>query len=481
MHALSTGLSAPDYWLTRLVIQRGLGIVYLSAFVNAFNEFPALLGERGLLVSRHHLGPSRFVGAPSLFHLHYSDRFLRGAAVFGMAASVAVILGLPEMAGAAVVSMAVWAALWVLYLSVVNAGQTFYAFGWESLLCEVGFLAIFLGPSTTAPSILMIWLLRWVVVRLELGAGLIKLRGDPCWRDLTCLRYHHETQPMPNPWSWYFHNLPDPLHRVEVLGNHIAQLAAPLVLLLPQPLAGGAALLIIATQLWLVLSGNFAWLNALTIVVAFSGLDSTWLHHVFPVAIRAPQTPEPGWLAGLSVAVTASVLVMSWWPLRNMLSRHQMMNASFNTLHLVNTYGAFGSITRVRNEVIIEGTDEPEVTPRTAWREYQFKGKPGDVRRRPPQVAPYHLRLDWLMWFAALSRRYAEGWLVPLLARLLRNDAATVRLLRSNPFPDAPPTHVRALLYRYRFTTPEERRESGAWWVRQLVGDYFPVLSARRD
>src|SRR5487761_1274161 len=461
MHGLSSILDAPDYWLTRLLVQRGLGVIYLAAFLNALNQYPALLGDRGLLPASRRLGRAHLRHSPSLFHLRYSDGLLRLAAGVGVAASVAVILGLPELA-AAPVSMATWCVLWALYLSIVNSGQTFYAFGWETLLCEAGFLAIFLGPSSTAPSAVMIWLLRWLVLRLELGAGLIKLRGDRCWRDLTCLYYHHETQPMPNPLSWFFHNLPRPLHRLEVAGNHVAQLAAPLALMAPQPAAAYAALLIIATQLWLFASGNFSWLNAITIVLALSGLESAWQ-------------------LAATIGVALLVAVLSWWPVRNMASRHQNMNASFNALHLVNTYGAFGSITRVRHEVVIEGSDEIALTPGTAWREYEFKGKPGDVRRRPPQVAPYHLRLDWMMWFAALSWRYAEGWLLPLMGRLLAGDARTLRLLGRNPFPDRPPVHVRALLYRYRFTTWEERRRSRAWWARQLVGEYVPPLGRVRE
>jgi hypothetical protein len=160
-----------------------------------------------------------------------------------------------------------------------------------------------------------------------------------------------------------------------------------------------------------------------------------------------------------------------------MASRWQRMNLSFNRLHLVNSYGAFGSVTRVRNEVIIEGTDAVSIDSDTTWHAYEFKGKPGDLRRRPPQVAPYHLRLDWLMWFAALSSAYAEGWFAALAIKLLQGDRATLRLLRSNPFPDAPPRFVRARLYRYRFTTPQERHDTGAWWARELVGEYMPAIA----
>jgi hypothetical protein len=181
------------------------------------------------------------------------------------------------------------------------------------------------------------------------------------------------------------------------------------------------------------------------------------------------------------LAVAVAVVVLSWWPVRNMLSSGQRMNASFSPLHLVNTYGAFGSVTRVRREVVVEATDDPHPGPGSVWREYEFKGKPGDPRRRPPQVAPYHLRLDWMMWFVGIDPRYGGAWLVPFLRRLLEADPATLRLLRSAPFGASPPTAVRARLFRYRYTTPQERRESGAWWHRTVVGDLVPLLARPRD
>ncbi len=172
------------------------------------------------------------------------------------------------------------------------------------------------------------------------------------------------------------------------------------------------------------------------------------------------------------------IVFLSYWPVRNLIGSRQLMNYSFTPIHLVNTYGAFGSITKVRHEVVIEGTAAVQTDDgATEWREYEFKGKPGDVTRRPPQVAPYHLRLDWMMWFAALSRGYSQRWLPALLDRLLVNDRATLRLLRTNPFPDEPPALVRARLYRYRFTTRAERRATGRWWHRTVVGEYAPPRS----
>ncbi|MEU1627661.1 lipase maturation factor family protein [Streptomyces sp. NPDC020096] len=470
--------TAPGYWLTRLVVQRALAALYLVAFLVAANQFRALLGERGLLPIPRFLAWAPFRRAPSLFHLHYSDRFFAFVAWTGAVLSAAIVAGATDLVPLWA-SMLLWLALWVLYLSIVNVGQLWYGFGWESLLLEAGFLAVFLGNSRTAPPILVLWLFRWLVFRVEFGAGLIKLRGDPCWRDLTCLYYHHETQPMAGPLSWFFHRLPKPVHRAEVAGNHFAQLVLPFALFTPQPIASVAAGLIIVTQLWLVASGNFAWLNWLTIVIALAAVDGSRAADV----LRMPKPPAlpaaPLWYEGVVLAFVAAVVVLSYWPARNLLSRGQVMNYSFNRFHLVNAYGAFGSINRIRTEIVVEGTDEQEITPDTVWREYEFKGKPGDPKRLPRQWAPYHLRLDWLMWFAGMSSIYAESWFVPFAAKLLHNDPPTIKLLRTNPFRGSPPTYVRARLYEYRFTSWRELRRTGAWWERTLIREYLPPVTLR--
>jgi hypothetical protein len=469
-------LPAPGYWLSRLVFQRSLAVVYLIAFLVARNQFRPLLGEHGLLPIPRFTSAVSFRRSPSLFHLRYSDRFFEATTWVGIALSLMALAGLTDR-GPLWASMLSWGALWMLYLSIVNVGQTWYSFGWETLLLEAGFLAIFLGPASVAPPTLVLWLLRWLLFRVEFGAGLIKLRGDTCWRDLTCLFYHHETQPMPNPLSWYFHHLPARLHKIEVLANHFTQLVVPFALFAPQPVAGIAAAVMIVTQSWLLLSGNFAWLNVLTITIAIPALGDSMLRHVLD--FQPPSSlSSPGWFEGMIVALTALIALLSYRPARNLVSRRQLMNASFDQLHLVNAYGAFGGITRVRREVIIEGTEDTTITESTRWREYEFKGKPGDLRRRPPQVAPYHLRLDWLMWFAGISPAYAQDWFGGLVRKLLENDRATLRLLRTNPFPEASPMFVRARLYTYRFTTPEEHRSTGAWWDRELVGDLLTPQSA---
>ncbi|ORB90507.1 lipase maturation factor family protein [Mycobacterium persicum] len=471
--------SAPDYWLGRMVLERGTAVIYLTAFVAAALQFRALIGEQGMLPVPRYVAERSFWQTPSLFHLRYSDRLFAAACWFGALLSAAVVTGLADLAPLWA-AMLMWLTLWLLYLSIVNVGQVWYGFGWESLLLETGFLMIFLGNARVAPPILTLWLLRWLLFRVEFGAGLIKMRGDPCWRNLTCLYYHHETQPMPGPLSWFFHHLPKPLHRIEVAGNHFAQLVVPFGLFAPQPVASIAAAVIIVTQLWLVLSGNFSWLNWLTILLACSAVDQASLAAVLPVPAQPALAGPPLWFTVLVFVLAAAVLILSYWPARNMLSTRQRMNMSFNPFHLINTYGAFGSISRTRHEVVIEGTAEDEITGDTVWQEYEFKGKPGSVRRLPRQWAPYHLRLDWLMWFAAISPGYALPWMTPLLTRLLRNDRPTLKLLRCNPFPDVPPRYVRAQIYQYRFTTFQELRRDHAWWHRTLVGSYVRPMSLGR-
>ncbi|MFE3542153.1 lipase maturation factor family protein [Nocardia sp. NPDC059177] len=464
--------TAPDYWQGRLIFQRGLAVIYALAFLAAALQFRALLGEHGMLPIPRYLRRTPFHRSPSLFHLHYSDRFYAVVAWSGAGLAVAIAAGAADLVPLWA-SMLLWLALWVLYLSIINVGQTWYAFGWESLLLEAGFLAIFLGNDTVAPPLLVLFAARWLLFRVEFGAGLIKLRGDRCWRKLTCLYYHHETQPMPGPLSWFFHHLPRPLHRVEAAANHVAQLVVPFGLFAPQPVASVAACLLIVTQLWLVISGNFSWLNWVTLLLATTVVVG------YPVLPDAPPVADPPvWFVGAVFAYIAMVVVLSYRPVANLASPKQAMNASFDPLHLVNTYGAFGDITRVRQEIVFEGTTATHLTADTVWREYEFKGKPGDPRYRPRQWAPYHLRLDWLLWFAALSPSYARGWAMPLAARLLTNDPDTLRLLRYCPFPEEPPRYLRARLYEYRFSSPAELFGERIWWRRTLIGEFLPPLTS---
>lgn len=467
--------SSADYDVARTLLQRGFGALYALAFWGALRQFRPLLGERGIAPVPRFVARTRWRDGPSLFRLRYSDRLLVAVAWCGVLLGVSVVVGLPQ-AGPWWVPLLVFLVLWWLYLSLVNVGQTFYAFGWETLLCEAGFVVAFLGSDAVGVPLLIVLAVRWLLFRLEHGAGLIKWRGDRAWRDLTALDYHHETQPMPGPFSWHAHHLPRWWHRFEVGGTHVSQLLVPWLLFLPQPFPSVAGIVFALTQGWLVVTGNFAWLNWATIVLALGVVDDgtwAWLGGLVGLsdggaaaaasaAAPAPAAPLP--FVVVVGAVALLLLVLSVRPALNLASRHQRMNASFEPFRLVNAYGAFGSVTRHRDEVTVEGTLTQHPGP-DDWVEYEFRGKPGPTGRRPPQVAPYHLRLDWLMWFLPLG--HSARWFTVFLHRLLEADPATLPLLRTDPFGGRRPHAVRAVLHRYRYTTPEERRRTGDWWVRE--------------
>lgn len=468
---------ARDYEFARQVLQRGTAALYVVAFLSTLNQFPALLGERGLLPVPAFLDMARRLGRPTLFRWRYSDALLRAVCWTGIAVSFLLVIGLPQT-GPPWLPMLAFLALWFLYMSIVNVGQTFYGFGWEILLLEAGFTVAFLGSDQTPPPTTILILVLWLLFRLEFGAGMIKIRGGREWRDMTAMFYHHETQPMPGPLSRQAHLLPRPLHKIEVAGNHVAQLVVPFFLFAPQPLASIAAGIIVLTQLWLVVTGNFAWLNWVAIVLAFAAVSDPVAHAVFPFIPLEwhAGADTPVWWLAVVVLVTVLLLVFSYRPLLNLFSSHQLMNASFNRWRLVNAYGAFGTVTKQRIEIVVEGTlaEEPD-TPDEHWLEYAFKGKPGNVRRLPRQWAPYHLRLDWLMWFLPL-RTVHEDWFYAFLDKLLEADEATLGLLRDDPFDGERPRWVRARSYLYRFASRAEFRETGERWVRVLLYDAVPPV-----
>jgi hypothetical protein len=473
-----------DVVLTRLLVERGMAAIYVVAFIAVLHQFKPLLGEKGLLPVPAHLKNIRFRSAPSLFCWRYSDRLLDLVAWSGLLISLCTLVGITD-AGPVGISVAAWLVLWALYLSIVNVGQKFFAFGWESMLLEAGFFTAFLGPSRMQPSILPILILRWMLFRTEMGAGLIKLRHDQCWRDLTCLFYHYETQPLPNPLSWHFHRIPKVLQRASALGSHFVQLVAPVGLFAPQPIASVAGGLIIFHQLWLIISGNYSWLNWLTVILGVSALDDRVLGSAMPIHVPSLAARSLAFEVVLYLVAACTVL-LSIQPVLNLLSKNQVMNYSYNPFHLVNTYGAFGNVGRERYEIVMEGTSEPVVDFHTEWKEYGFKAKPGDLKRMPPQIAPYHLRLDWLIWFLPFTVAVSEDgirvwgyslWFLRFVKRLLLSDRAILRLMGQNPFPDRPPAFVRAMFYRYRYTNPQQKRQTGAWWTREFLGVYLQPVS----
>jgi hypothetical protein len=478
-----------QYWLTRFLFLRLLGLIYLLAFLVLVQQGQPLLGERGLLPACNYLArvdslqPNRLAAVasvPTVFWLGCSDALLAILAWTGVGLAALLLIG--------VANVPLLLALWSLYLSFCNVGQLFYGYGWEILLLETGFLAIFLCPwldprpfpRNVPPPTAVIWLLRWVLFRVMFGAGLIKLRGDPCWRDLTCMLYHYETQPLPNPLSWYMHQLPPVIHKVEVLFNHFVELIVPWSLFAPRRLRHIGGLFLVLFQFLLILSGNLSWLNWLTLTLCVACFDDAALAHILPARLTAPSPALSSQRSSRARIATVAALVavvayLSIDPVRNLLAPQQAMNASFDPFHLVNTYGAFGSIGRQRREIILEGTADETIGEGTRWKPYEFKCKPGDVDRRPCIVAPYHYRIDWQMWFAAMQDPRANPWLIHLIYELLQNDPGALSLLASNPFPARPPHFIRAELYEYAFTRCGDK--GSAWWTRQRLGPYLPPLA----
>ncbi|NP_001338947.1 lipase maturation factor 1 isoform 3 [Homo sapiens] len=377
--------------------------------------------------------------------------------------------------------------------------------GWESQLLETGFLGIFLCPlwtlsrlpQHTPTSRIVLWGFRWLIFRIMLGAGLIKIRGDRCWRDLTCMDFHYETQPMPNPVAYYLHHSPWWFHRFETLSNHFIELLVPFFLFLGRRACIIHGVLQILFQAVLIVSGNLSFLNWLTMVPSLACFDDATLGFLFPSGpgslkdrvlqmqrdIRGAR-PEPRFGSVVRRAANVSLGVLLAWlsvpVVLNLLSSRQVMNTHFNSLHIVNTYGAFGSITKERAEVILQGTASSNASaPDAMWEDYEFKCKPGDPSRRPCLISPYHYRLDWLMWFAAFQTYEHNDWIIHLAGKLLASDAEALSLLAHNPFAGRPPPRwVRGEHYRYKFSRPGGRHAAeGKWWVRKRIGAYFPPLS----
>jgi hypothetical protein len=481
------------YELTRFAILRLLALVYLVAFVALQRQLDPLLGSRGLepvraflAWERTHLGGSALWRVPTVFWLGASDGALHAACWVGIALSVAALAG--------VTNALVQLALWALYMSFVHVGQTFYGYGWEIQLLETGFLAVFLCPvrgvsplpRTSTPKV-VIWLLRWLVFRVMLGAALIKLRNDPCWRDLTCLDYHFETQPNPNPLAWWLHHAPRPVHAFGVLFNHFVELVVPWFAFGFRRYRHPAGALLVVYQVTLILSGNLSFLNWLTIVPALACFDDSALAIFVPrrrrdALLAGFATLKPSRTqAGLAWGLAAVVAVLSVAPIINLVSSGQSMNRSFFPLDLVNTYGAFGTVDRERYEVVLEGTRAEAPSRSARWEEYELPCMPGDPQRRPCLVSPYHYRLDWQMWFVGNGAARGESiedepWLVHLVWQLLAGEATPRPLLSRDPFVTAPPKWIRADIWRYAFT--RDRAEAGdAWWRRERVGVFLEPVS----
>jgi Lipase maturation factor len=467
-----------------------LGAIYAVAFLVAIHQIIPLIGANGLLPLRIFLDRvsetlgsrnAGFLQLPSIFWLVHSDASLLTVSWIGFTLSCLVIAGYANALLLAV--------LWFLYMSIVHVGQDWYGYGWEIQLLETGFLSIFLCPlfdmrpfPRRAPPMLVIVLFRWLIFRIMFGAGLIKVRGDEVWSKGTALYYYFETQPIPGPLSRWFHFLPHMILKFGVWYNFLAELIAPWFVFWPRPARHISGCIMLGLQIILILSGNLSFLNWLTIIPTLACFDDGFWSKILPrKLVRRAETAAADAEPSRPMQITAWIIavliaLLSIQPVNNILSPRQIMNTSFDPLDLVNTYGAFGWVGQERLNLVFEGTMDQIPDDHANWKPYSYKGLPVALDKKPPQIAPYQLRLDWQMWFAAMSSPEEYPWTLNLVSKLLHNDPDAVGLFAVNPFPGKAPRFIRVVLYRYAFVN--QGNSENSWWKREQMGNWLPAMSA---
>ncbi len=482
------------------VLLSGIGLVYAIAFASLWVQIEGLVGSEGILPAagwleavHERLGPRAYRAVPTLAWLGASDAALNLLCAAGVLASLAMIGGfLPRPAAML---------CWVLYLSLYSIGRVFLSFQWDILLLESGFLAILLSPRgwrrrrvrDVEPRRAVMWLFRWLLFRLMLLSGLVKLlSGDPAWTDLEALGFHYYTQPLPAWTSWYVHQLPGAFHGLSTLVMFAIELVLPFFVFMPRRPRLTAFWGFVVFQLLIMATGNYTFFNLLTVVLCLSLVDDRWLARLPGVGAAASSTrgdtldggrPRAAMAAKLGVAaVVACIVVMSSAQFLSRIGLRAWVPRPAITMvratapfHLTSSYGLFSIMTKTRPEIVIEGSRDGK-----HWQAYEFRYKPGDPRRRPRFVQPHQPRLDWQMWFAAFGDYRRQGWFVAFMRRLAAGSPSVTALLAVDPFAGRPPERLRARLYHYEFSSPEERRDKGMWWRRRSKGMYMPELNFAR-
>ncbi len=483
----------PTYFHSRRWFLRSLGGIYLIAFLSLWMQVDGLIGERGMLpitaylsAARDQLGSDAWFLLPTLCWFNSSDAFLHFLCGAGVVVSIALLTGfLPRFS---------LILLFVFYLSLTIAGQTFLSFQWDILLLETGFLAIFFAPlcwrMTAARerpiSSLGHFLLRLLLFKLILMSGVVKLTsGDPSWWNLTALNYHYETQPLPTIFGWWAHQAPEWFRQLSTLFVLVVETVVAFFIWAPRRLRHIACVVMISLQLLIALTGNYCFFNLLTIALCLLLLDDTfWLRKKIepgPVARSGSTESRPtGFVRRVGTVIVllfflpidAAFISSAFKPEASWPRPIAALHSYVEPFRIVSGYGLFRVMTKSRPEIIVEGSADG-----AEWLPYEFNWKPGDLNQAPRWVAPHQPRLDWQMWFAALGTYRHNPWFVHFLQCLLKNDADVTRLLERNPFPNDPPRYVRATLYDYHFTTWSEHRATGAWWKREERGAYLPAIS----
>lgn len=446
------------YYLTQGLFIRLLGLTFLIGFLSLYVQIPALYSSKGISPINNLLNyvEKRFKKKPyyllpTLFWISSSDWFIKTLGLTGIISSICVVLG--------IIPSIFLALCWAIYLSFCKAGSEFLSFQWDALLLEVGFLGIFFALSP--PTILWILLLWFVLFRFMFSSGYAKLVwGTKEWRELTAMDYHYETQPLPTVFGYYAHFQPRWLGKVSVLLMHLIEVAVPFFIFTPYRFFAFCALVFL--QLMIMITGNYTFFNILSMTLCVPLLpDSYWSWMGEWVAIQPLFSNEL--LFNLIAGVFLFFNVLKFVSLFTDVKIFSFLSH----FEILNSYGLFVHLTSERNEIIIEGSDDNQ-----SWKAYEFKWKPGDPMQRPRFVAPHQPRLDWQMWFAALSSLENNPWLETLLSKLLERSPEILALFKYNPFPNKPPKYIRASLYNYRFN----KENTPAWWTRTYIGPYSPTF-----
>jgi hypothetical protein len=472
---------AEHYQLSACLFLKLLALIYFAAFFSLSGQIAGLAGSQGILPfqevlenARNSLGISAWWKIPNLFWVNGSDPALQAAGYAGCLFATLLLLGIwPRIS---------LVALYILYLSLFHAGQTFLTFQWDTLLLETGFLAIFLVKQ---PSRLVILLFYWLLFRLRFLSGISKLlSGDPAWSGLYALDFYFETQPLPHAGAWYAHQLPEGILQLGALLVLFLEIFVPFFIFLPRPFRIFAALSTIALQLLIIATSNHNFINLLTILLCLLLLDDRIIGRFLPARLKNPpatkdvttRRPERIFLALVTLIILPTSLVTGW----QMLSGSTLSRPVYETTRLIRFYGlghtyhVFPTMQLERHELQVEGSYDGK-----HWQAYDFRYKPGPLDRRPAFIVPHQPRLDWMIWFVPGQHDENLYWFDRFLQRLHENSPSVTALLRENPFAEKPPRYLRAQVYRYRFTTPEERQRSGNWWKRQYYGE-FPFVPPRR-
>lgn len=473
-------LTPSTYVVSSWIFLRAVALIYLIAFLSLEVQVKGLIGSNGILPTREflnyayqRLGEQAYTIVPTIFWFKSTDLFLQLVCWSGVFFSVLLLIGFAQPLMLIV--------LWMLYLSLSSVCRDFLSFQWDVLLLEAGFLAIFMSPLRimsarfSQPTALILFLQRWLLFRLMFSSGVAKLlSGDPTWRNLTALNYHYETQPLPTWIGWYFSHLPQLFHKTSVVMMFVVEVFLPFLIFAPRRLRIISFYGMVALQVLILLTGNYAFFNLLTISLCFLLLDDAFYSAKLREKVRITKLQWPKLIIfPLFIFLLIASLIQMSITLRSDVMPSSMLRwfEYVEPFRTVNRYGLFAVMTTSRPEIIIEGSDD-----QIEWKSYEFKYKPGDLKSKPSFVEPHQPRLDWQMWFAALGNYQQNPWFVSFCQKLLEGSPDVLSLLAKNPFPSKPPHYLRAMVYQYHFTDLKTKSQQGFWWRRDIEGSYLPVL-----